>query len=482
MNGIPSHPAEPARTTCAQTGGSLCNGSTPAPACVVCLLATDCPGTDTDCHRRICGTQNTCGFANEPAGTSAGPTPPATAARPYATTPAAVIVRRPTTPTFPPTTATPAPTTSAPAARRRTRRSPTERPAPGQRRKVVQRRRLRAVPRQGGLRRDGHALPPVRLPGRPHLRPHRRPGRNGGGHRRDRQLPQVGLRWRGRRHVRRRRHGQAGRRQFVHRRRLHERHPDRTRTSRPDAGHELPRRRRSKVCDATRRLQPDHVPRRARRNGQRRARPTRRRPCSSRSEELDGTLVGTVPLPQGPVGTQTALTMSGSATSEGALSLSGRRALPDTRWLRDRRRDEQRRRRPRPRRSIASRDVSTSRATWTPRRSSRGDQQQQRAQRGQRPTVRSSGSRARAARRPAASGTTRSARTGGEMRVVSTPNNVRVLGIFGNQLFGSSDSGAVQQRLHDRLRHADIGGSDGDRAARPAHDAAGARSRTRCST
>ncbi len=72
VNGIPSHPAEPARTTCTQTGGSYCNGSTSVPACVVCLLATDCPGSDTACHRRICGNQNTCGFANELAGTSAG--------------------------------------------------------------------------------------------------------------------------------------------------------------------------------------------------------------------------------------------------------------------------------------------------------------------------------------------------------------------------------------------------------------------------
>ena len=48
VNGIPSHPAEPARTACTQSGGTLCNGSPSAPACVVCLLATDCPGTDTD--------------------------------------------------------------------------------------------------------------------------------------------------------------------------------------------------------------------------------------------------------------------------------------------------------------------------------------------------------------------------------------------------------------------------------------------------
>ena len=50
VNGIPSHPPEPARTACAQSGGTLCNGSPATPACVVCLIGTDCPGTDTICH------------------------------------------------------------------------------------------------------------------------------------------------------------------------------------------------------------------------------------------------------------------------------------------------------------------------------------------------------------------------------------------------------------------------------------------------
>ena len=73
VNGIPSHPAEPARTACAQSGGTLCNGSPATPACVVCLLGTDCPGTDTICHQRICGNLNTCGFSNATAGTAAEP-------------------------------------------------------------------------------------------------------------------------------------------------------------------------------------------------------------------------------------------------------------------------------------------------------------------------------------------------------------------------------------------------------------------------
>jgi hypothetical protein len=73
VNGIPSHPAEPARTACAQNNGTLCNGSTSTPACVACLAATDCPGTDSICHKRVCGNQNTCGFSNATAGTAAEP-------------------------------------------------------------------------------------------------------------------------------------------------------------------------------------------------------------------------------------------------------------------------------------------------------------------------------------------------------------------------------------------------------------------------
>jgi hypothetical protein len=73
VNGIPSHPPEPARTACAQAGGALCNGSAAMPACVACLLAGDCPGTDSICQRRVCGNQNTCGFSFTAAGTDAEP-------------------------------------------------------------------------------------------------------------------------------------------------------------------------------------------------------------------------------------------------------------------------------------------------------------------------------------------------------------------------------------------------------------------------
>jgi hypothetical protein len=40
---------------------------------VVCVAATDCAGTDSICHKRICGNQYTCGFSNAPAGTAAEP-------------------------------------------------------------------------------------------------------------------------------------------------------------------------------------------------------------------------------------------------------------------------------------------------------------------------------------------------------------------------------------------------------------------------
>ena len=48
--GIPSNPPEAAGTACSQSGGTKCNGSGTAPACVQCLAPTDCTGTDTECH------------------------------------------------------------------------------------------------------------------------------------------------------------------------------------------------------------------------------------------------------------------------------------------------------------------------------------------------------------------------------------------------------------------------------------------------
>src|SRR5262249_38612106 len=37
------------------------------------VAATDCPGADTICHKRVCGNQFTCGFSNTAAGTAAEP-------------------------------------------------------------------------------------------------------------------------------------------------------------------------------------------------------------------------------------------------------------------------------------------------------------------------------------------------------------------------------------------------------------------------
>jgi hypothetical protein len=61
-NGVPSHPAEPAGTSCGPA--LICNGSG---ACVSCVAASDCPGTDSDCQTRIC-VAGACGLENALAG------------------------------------------------------------------------------------------------------------------------------------------------------------------------------------------------------------------------------------------------------------------------------------------------------------------------------------------------------------------------------------------------------------------------------
>ncbi len=63
--GVPSNPAEPDRTACPQDGGSLCS----AGACVQCLTASDCPGSDTECSTRTC-TDGMCGVTFAPRGTA----------------------------------------------------------------------------------------------------------------------------------------------------------------------------------------------------------------------------------------------------------------------------------------------------------------------------------------------------------------------------------------------------------------------------
>ena len=62
--GVPSHPFVPSNTACNQNGGSLCNG---VGACVTCTLASQCPGSDTECQARTC-TNNVCGFSFAAAG------------------------------------------------------------------------------------------------------------------------------------------------------------------------------------------------------------------------------------------------------------------------------------------------------------------------------------------------------------------------------------------------------------------------------
>ena len=68
--GHPSNPAETAGTACSQNGGIKCNGIGTAPACVQCLAATDCTGSDTECHVRTCSAAGVCGVSNTANGTA----------------------------------------------------------------------------------------------------------------------------------------------------------------------------------------------------------------------------------------------------------------------------------------------------------------------------------------------------------------------------------------------------------------------------
>ncbi|MDW8251958.1 MAG: lamin tail domain-containing protein, partial [Myxococcales bacterium] len=62
IGGNPSNPPASSGTPCNQNGGKVCNG---ASACVACVVAADCPGSDTECQTRTC-INNTCGFAFAP--------------------------------------------------------------------------------------------------------------------------------------------------------------------------------------------------------------------------------------------------------------------------------------------------------------------------------------------------------------------------------------------------------------------------------
>jgi hypothetical protein len=59
----PANPNITAGTSC--TGTSVCDG---AGACVACLTAASCPGTDTECHTRTCSAAHLCGLNNALAG------------------------------------------------------------------------------------------------------------------------------------------------------------------------------------------------------------------------------------------------------------------------------------------------------------------------------------------------------------------------------------------------------------------------------
>ena len=65
-NGTPSNPPAPIDTTCTQSGGSFCDGSS---ACVACNVAAQCSGSDTECRTRTC-TGGSCGVSYTPGGTA----------------------------------------------------------------------------------------------------------------------------------------------------------------------------------------------------------------------------------------------------------------------------------------------------------------------------------------------------------------------------------------------------------------------------
>ena len=64
-NGAPSNPPLAAGTACSTGNGIKCDG---AGACVACLAAADCAGSDTTCHHRTC-VSGSCGVSNSPFGT-----------------------------------------------------------------------------------------------------------------------------------------------------------------------------------------------------------------------------------------------------------------------------------------------------------------------------------------------------------------------------------------------------------------------------
>jgi len=66
-NGVPSNPNLASGASCSENGGAVCDG---AGLCVSCMVAADCPGTDTECQKRTCSVAtHTCGLSNTASGT-----------------------------------------------------------------------------------------------------------------------------------------------------------------------------------------------------------------------------------------------------------------------------------------------------------------------------------------------------------------------------------------------------------------------------
>jgi hypothetical protein len=65
ISGVPSNPNASSGTSCSENGGTVCNGSG---TCVGCLVASNCPGSDTDCAKRTCS-NNACGVSYTASGT-----------------------------------------------------------------------------------------------------------------------------------------------------------------------------------------------------------------------------------------------------------------------------------------------------------------------------------------------------------------------------------------------------------------------------
>lgn len=67
-HGVASNPPVAAETACSEGTGSRCDGGG---ACVECLAATECPGTDTPCFTRACSAAHACSPVLAPAGVAA---------------------------------------------------------------------------------------------------------------------------------------------------------------------------------------------------------------------------------------------------------------------------------------------------------------------------------------------------------------------------------------------------------------------------